>query len=658
MNNEFMKKLNLLVLLIAVSLFSACTDNQEMQSGTLIDITLTGVVNNTETRVTYDPEDGSVSAASWELGDEVSIVVPGSSGNDNQKFAISTAAAMSDMSGKVATWEGSKSVYAIYPFSANGYTVDAPSESIIIDHANHEIDANAGNKYPNGLMVAIALNSTAVSKTDNNIAELNFKQVMSLYKLSVKDIPAEEQITAMSFEVVGERFVATADINASTGRVNSKTRVNSVTATVKNQSGPTASLNFSLIPVNLTGISVSIFLTTTSEIGIKRYVHVIAEGINFQANKFMNTNDVLSLTNDFIETTSGEFKLADFKDDFIPDGDKWVIIDDTATDASFEGLKETLTVLNIQKKTVSLVFPNLSTVPDYALEDGFALVSATFPKATSVGYRSFNGCRALASVSIPLATTIGTEAFYDCTLLTDIQFPLITSIEASTFYSCEAVTAVSFPLVTSIAEGAFSNCVALTSATFPLATSIGSNAFDSCNSLTTMSFPNVAAIGIYSFSNCTSLATAMFPLVTKIEENTFLHCKALTTISFPAVTSIEHDAFSGCPMLKTVTFPMVTSIGDYAFFECSSLTAGSFPIVTMIGSNVLEGCDALRNLELSTGTDVVLESLGVNVFRIDEETTNEANITLKIGVKNQPNIQTNTLTVTENAYTFKEITTV
>ena len=63
-----MKKIFYLVLLAVGTLFSACTDTLEdvPTSGTLINVVVSGGINNTGTRVSYDPnEDNSVYAVSW-----------------------------------------------------------------------------------------------------------------------------------------------------------------------------------------------------------------------------------------------------------------------------------------------------------------------------------------------------------------------------------------------------------------------------------------------------------------------------------------------------------------------------------------------------------------------------------------------------------------
>ena len=491
------------------------------------------------------------------MGDQVSLLIPNTEGNNNQQFTVSTAAKESDMSGQVFTWEGSKTVYALYPLSANGYTFNTADTTILFDNTSQEIDATAGNKYPNGLMVAVATDATATSQDAYSIGELNFKQVMSLFELEVKDIPEGEQITAMGFEIDEALFVASADINPTTGEIVARTTTNTLSAVVNNQAGTTASLNFSVLPVDLTGKAISLYVTTSNETASKQYKYEIAGGINFQANRFLYSKaGELSLSTDF---TGGDLYLADFNNGIIPAGNKWIILDETAETANFDGLKNAIATLKKEGKSIALEFPNLTNLPNYAL-----------------------------------FIDVNQDGLYD-------------------------------------------------------------------GNLTAISCPRVATIGDYALFNCESLTAISFPLATTVGTYTFNGCTALAIDSIPLITSIGGNAFSGCSALTTVSFPLVTSIGDNAFLGCNSLTTISFPMATSIGSSIFNGCDALLNLEMSTGVDattskgIVLANIGAGIFSNWEGVSNEGNITLTIGRANQPNIKDNTLTVTENVYTFKKI---
>ena len=639
-----MKNIHYLAFLSVAGIFSACTETIEERPevGTLIEVVVSGGVSDTQTRVTYDPNsDNSAYTASWEEGDEISLFIPNTTGNDNQKFTVATTAKTSNISGEVAAWEGDKSVYALYPFAANGYKFSTSSETILFDNSTQKINARADNAYPNGVMVAVAANATAISKTNYNIGELNFKQVMSLFKLELKDIPVGEKISAMGFEMEEQLLVETAYITPKTGEIKPLTKAHSITAAVKNQLGSTASLNFAMLPTDLTGKPIVLQITTTDIHKTSRaYTYTFADGINFEANRcFDNSTVARSLTNDFTNVGAEPFFLADLEKGLIPTSDTWVIKDETATKASFSELDQMMRKLSEQGRSIAFEFPNLTSIPAEAF----------------VFYRN------LISASFPRATTIERNAFIFCESLTTISFPVARTIEAGAFKSCESLATVSFPMVTTIGEFAFSKCKDLTAAAFPVATTIDIYAFDSCNRLNSVSFPSVTTIGGEAFSICFGLSNVSFPVATSIGDGAFAYCHNLTTASFPVATTIGTNAFYACAF-KEVSFPAVTTIGAQSFFQNEALTTASFPLTTTIGKDAFTDCSVLRSLELSTGVDattnksVELCQLDIDVFKLLDKESNEGNITLTIGAANQPNIKNNTLTVTGNSYTFKEIT--
>lgn len=249
----------------------------------------------------------------------------------------------------------------------------------------------------------------------------------------------------------------------------------------------------------------------------------------------------------------------------------------------------------VENGSLSLLMPNVASVPDVAFQHRDVLKSVSAPSATLIGNSAFDRCAFLTTAFFSAATSIGTNAFYACTSLEDISFPSVVSIGEDAFYRCNNLTNASFPVATLVGKYAFDRCTSLKSAFFPAATSIGSNAFYECTSLEDISFPAVVSIGREAFHECSSLTTASFPAAESIEQFAFYSCDDLTTASFPAATSTGEAAFQLCSSLTTVSFPVAESVGNYAFHGCSSLTSASFPCATSIGIHAFYLCYALTS---------------------------------------------------------------
>ena len=598
-----MKKL-LYGLLGAAAMFTACESEETALStgGKVINVEIEGSLDtNPLTKVGYSPNnDKSTFAFSWHEGDAISLFVPGTTGNDNQQFLAKTAAKSSPFNGKLTTWSGEKTAYAVYPYSATGYTLDNSNITVNQTSSAQTVDAGNTNRYANGLMIAASPKATAASASTYNIPKLNFKQAMAFLYLELSNIPSGESVVGMGVEAATDIFNASATIKLADGTITgTPTKAKKLTATVSNHSGTTATLPFALLPADLSGKAFDITVTTKKGSERKTYKRTISNGANFERNKFSYTN-ALDLQADFtLEGTGGTLMLADFNGTFVPTGDTWVIEDETAIAADFVNLKNTLDN-KVGGRKISLEFPKLKAVPNQAL--------------SGEGYSN----RTLSSVSCPVATTIG--------------------------------------------DNAFRYCKALETVSFPVTTTIGENAFRYCDALTTVSFPVVTTIGGYAFGYCDVLATVSFPEVTTIGSCAFEDCDALTAVDFPMATNIGSSAFGGCIALETVSFPMVTTIGGDAFSSCIQLKEASFPALTSMGSEAFYGCDALTTLTIATNANTEIAGMGSGVFNLTETTSHEGNVTFNIGAANASKVSGYTLTVKRMdsqsetiSYTFKKI---
>ena len=178
------------------------------------------------------------------------------------------------------------------------------------------------------------------------------------------------------------------------------------------------------------------------------------------------------------------------------------------------------------------------------------------------------------------------------------------------FSSAEDMTTITLPSsVTKIGEYAFYGCSSLTSITIPdSVTSIGDYALGNCSSLTSVTIGNgVTSIGDYALGNCTSLTSVTIPdSVTSIGCNAFRECtnliefkgKCASDGGCSLIVGGELVAFApGCGVVEYTIPNRVTTIGEGAFYRCGSLTSITIPdSVTEIGGYAFWNCNNLKNV--------------------------------------------------------------
>ena len=251
---------------------------------------------------------------------------------------------------------------------------------------------------------------------------------------------------------------------------------------------------------------------------------------------------------------------------------------------------------NVEGGSLTLLIPEVTSVPDNAFYGCSNLASVSFPSATSIGYDVFDYCNKLASVSFPALKTIPSGFFLQLSSLEEVSFPSAESIGNSAFYGCSQLASVSFPSATSIGEEAFFSCDKLTSASFPSAESIGNSAFYGCSQLASVSFPSATSIGNYSFYGCSNLASVSFPSVTSIGGHAFDYCKKLATLSFGSViASVVNNTFwyigdeaGGCDLhLAKEQGPIYGDManGRWGNYNWKSITVGGVKIYPAANGN-------------------------------------------------------------------------
>ncbi len=181
------------------------------------------------------------------------------------------------------------------------------------------------------------------------------------------------------------------------------------------------------------------------------------------------------------ESLNGEgyvesYNLADFSASTFPiTTDTWVINDTTATSTDFAGLNAALRSIASSGREISLEFPNLEAIPDYAIfgvstldADAFdtfnaeVLVSVLADVATSVGAYAFYNCSSLREVNFPMASTLYKYAISRCTSLTYVELPSAKTVVDRLFYYSTSLETVKMPVITYInATYVFFGCSAL-----------------------------------------------------------------------------------------------------------------------------------------------------------------------------------------------------
>lgn len=320
--------------------------------------------------------------------------------------------------------------------------------------------------------------------------------------------------------------------------------------------------------------------------------------------------------------------------------------------------------------------PELTYVSDNMFTYCTALKIIDLPKARFIGTCGFNFCSALEEVSMESLTNVGLLGFKDCTVLRTVELPSLKVIQFAGFNKCPKLEDFPMDELLIVEDDSFSYCTSLTSVTMPKVTVLGIDIFLACSKLEEVSFPEVDTVGFRLFGACVSLKKASLPKVRMVSQSmfdtcysleefsaenaayigdyAFYDCAKLVSVDLPAVTYIEEYAFGRCDILTELSFPLVESVGEYVFAESELLSRVSLPSVRELGSSAFSLCLSLSELELATGSGVVIEALGYSVFD-SYGTSLSPNVALSLGIANASLVSGTTLTVEGVPYTFKSI---
>ncbi len=573
------------------------------------------------TKISYTPNaDSSTHAFSWSELDELSIIVP-QTPNTNQKFIAQNPQNTSSLNGNLFTWEGEKTLFGVYPYNSNTYTIDESALTLNVAPRELSYDVSLESNLTNTLMVGSSASVSYDAQGSLNLSQLNFSQVMSIFQIDLVDIPEGESVVELYFKANEAVFVSGADIAMADASIVEGTQIlsDSITMTVSNQTGSTAQLNLPLLPCDLSGKNIQMIIVCQKDQNKIMYVENFVQGLNFKRNSILTRGQgKFSLLKDSDQIIGGDgLTLSKIAGGFVPEGDQWTIVDYNATSDSFEGLRTLLESLESSGREISITFENLRSIPSGALER-----------------RTSAGVSALVAVSAPWATEIQEEAFLNCVALREVNFPLVETLADRAFEYCTSLQSLTLNKATSLGDKALYYCETLTNVTMPMLQSIAGQAFEQCESLESISLPSLEILADNVFNYCDNLKTINFPNLTKIGERAFAYCKALVEFSFEKV--IEAD--------------------DQAFYDCELLERASLPSLTTINKGLFENCEKLHTLELALKDEnTKLKSMAEEIFDLPFSKFQQGNITLTLGAANSDLVENNTLTVGIRSYTFKKI---
>lgn len=283
-----------------------------------------------------------------------------------------------------------------------------------------------------------------------------------------------------------------------------------------------------------------------------------------------------------------------------------------------------LTSITITPNTVwsSNIFAGAKSITSVTIEEG----------VTSLPTSAFYGL-GITSIEIPSTLkSIPKEAFLNCKSLVISGVPsTVTSIGDSAFQGCESITEFTIPNLShnSVGAGVFKG-TGLVSVVLPAQfTKIKNYMFQDCTSLETVEITAgvITEIGYSAFSGCTSLKTvshigglkqeyAIFLAegLTKIYQEAFYNCDSVKYVSLPStITYLGPSIFRSCQNLQFVDFnenANAINLDNWGHFaDCPSLRAASLPDgIKTINNRFMYNCTTLKAVYLPAN----LEQMNTN----------------------------------------------
>ena len=239
-----------------------------------------------QTRADYTEDGSDQMRFSWRNDDAISVVVSGAVGNENCRLISGISGKSVPFDGTATGWgKGEKTAYAFYPYSSTAYTVansDTPESAATVWTLPNPQTYTVGGAVSNSLLVGVG---TATSEGGNINATVAMKQVMSIIKLNISNVPTDSKVKRVKLMCNEAVFPTTATVKLSDATItNPDTKVKELTMMVTdNTDGAAKSVSFAMFPADLTGKKITIEVTFNN--GATDIVQeVIKNGEDFMRN--------------------------------------------------------------------------------------------------------------------------------------------------------------------------------------------------------------------------------------------------------------------------------------------------------------------------------------------------------------------------------------
>ncbi len=317
--------------------------------------------------------------------------------------------------------------------------------------------------------------------------------------------------------------------------------------------------------------------------------------------------DIVNVTVESSELDPTNLKLEDISVLNFPSANEWVITNQTAAEADYQGLKDALAAVGLTRK-IDLIFPNLEEISQNAFyEARKSIFTVSAPSATIVGEKAFMGSY-IKSFKGNAVETIAEFAFYTTPKLQEISVRNVSSIQWAAIAECDRLESVTMDELTVADKDVFAHCYSIRSASFAKLETVPSNFMTSNYSLESINLPKATIIGDQAFKDCLNLTSVDMQHVSQIMDNAFFSCKNLASITMPALKIIGASAFAQCSSLSDVEFNSVTTVGEAAFYF-SSVTSVSMNEAETLGNGVFQDCSSLSSVSLNSAIEI-----GENAF--------------------------------------------
>lgn len=267
---------------------AGCSNDRIDSLGTQVggQVPITMQVSGSQTRADYTEDSSDQMRFSWRNDDAISVVVSGMVGNENCRLMSGTSGKSVPFDGAVTGWEkGKKTAYAFYPYNSTAYTVtngDSPESATTVWTLPNPQAYTVGGAVSNSLLVGVG---TATAEGGNINATVAMKQVMSIIKLNISNVPADSKVARVKLMCDEAVFPTTATVKLSDATItNPDTKVKELTMMVTDTTdGATKAVSFAMFPADLTGKKINIEVTFNN--GAKDIVQaVMKDGKSFMRN--------------------------------------------------------------------------------------------------------------------------------------------------------------------------------------------------------------------------------------------------------------------------------------------------------------------------------------------------------------------------------------